>query len=220
VHRAGGEQFLWEGHGWREGATGGARLALPQLFFFRREAIVADTADLGAGDGDADIAISGDLLFELFVEAGLKFADFATAQAGDVDVVSGAVGFVVVAVAAEVQKVELVDEALTFEQVYRAVDGDQVDFGIDSLGALEDLIDVEMLLGGVHDLKDNAALTGEADLALAESVLEVPGGFGGVDAFARRDAARWRGGHGESLAGTVGDGNRAGKQQKCTSEKV
>jgi hypothetical protein len=86
-----------------------------------------------------------------------------------------------------------------------------VDFRIDSLGALEDLIDVEMLLGGIHDLKDNAALAGEADAALAESVLEVPGGFGGVDAFTGRDAARWRCGHEESLAGGWGIGKAGGE---------
>jgi hypothetical protein len=104
-------------------------------FFFGGEAVVADAADFSAGDGDADIAIGGDLLFELFVEAGLEFADFATAETGDVYVVARAVGFVVVAVAAEMKEVELVDEALAFEEIDGAVDGDEVDFGIDGLGA-------------------------------------------------------------------------------------
>jgi len=78
-------------------------------FFFVGEAIVADAADFGAGDGDLHVEVAGDLFFELFVEAGFEFADFATAEAGDVDVVAGTVRFVVVAVAAEVEEIELVD---------------------------------------------------------------------------------------------------------------
>jgi len=57
------------------------------------------------------VEVAGDLLLELFVEAGFEFADFATAETGDVDVVAGAVGFVVVAIAAEMEEVEFVDQA-------------------------------------------------------------------------------------------------------------
>ena len=113
------------------------------------------------------------------------------------DVVAGAVSFVVVAVAAEMEEVELVDEAFFFEEVDGAVDGDEVDGRVHFLGASEDLVDVEMLLGGVHDFQDDAALAGEANSLLAESFLQVAGGFGGVDAFARRDAMRGRGRHEE-----------------------
>jgi hypothetical protein len=38
-------------------------------------------------------------------------------------------GFVVVAVAAEMEKIEFVDEAFFFEQIDSAVDGDEVDGG-------------------------------------------------------------------------------------------
>ncbi len=111
------------------------------------------------------------------------------------DVVARAVGFVVVAVAAEVEEVELVDEAFFFEEVDGAVDGDEVDGGVHFLGASEYLIDVEMLLGGVHDFEDDAALASEANSLFAEGFLQVAGGFGGVDAFAGRDAMCGRGGH-------------------------
>jgi hypothetical protein len=160
-------------------------------FFFGGEAVVADAADFGARDGDPDVAVGGDLLLELLVEAGFKFADFAAAEAGDVDVIAGAVGFVVMAIAAEVEEIELVDETFFFEEVDGAVDGDEMDFGADFLRAIEDLIDVEVLLGGVHDLEDDAALASEADAALAEGVLEMADGFGGVDAFAGGDAMGW-----------------------------
>jgi hypothetical protein len=131
----------------------------------------------------------------LFVKAGFEFANFAAAEAGYVDVVAGAVGFVVVAVAAEMEEVELVDEAFFFEEVYGAVDGDEVDGGVHFLGAFEDLIDVQVLLGVVHDFEDDAALAGEANSLFAEGFLEVAGGVGGVDAFARGDAMCGRGGH-------------------------
>jgi hypothetical protein len=112
-----------------------------------------------------------------------------------VDVVAGAVGFVVVAVAAEVEEVELVDEAFFFEEVDGAVDGDEMDSGVHFLGAFEDLIDVQVLLGVVHDFEDDAALAGEANSLLAEGFLQVAGGVGGVDAFAGGDAMCGRGGH-------------------------
>jgi hypothetical protein len=60
------------------------------------------------------VEVAGDLFLELFVEAGFEFADFAAAETGYVDVVAGAVGFVVVAIAAEVEEVEFVDQAFFF----------------------------------------------------------------------------------------------------------
>ena len=157
-------------------------------FFFVGEAVVADAAYFGAGDGYLHVEVAGDLFLELFVEAGFEFADFAAAETGYVDVVARAVGFVVVAVAAEVEEVEFVDETFFFEEVDGAIDGDEMDGGVHFLGALEDLIDVEVLLGGVHDFEDDAALAGEANSLFAQGFLEVAGGFGGVDAFAGRDA--------------------------------
>jgi hypothetical protein len=160
-------------------------------FFFGGEAFVADAADFGAGDGDFHGEVAGDLFLELFVETGFEFADFSAAEARDVDVVARAVRFVVVTVAAEMEKVEFVDEAVFFEEVDGAVDGDEMDFVVEFLGAFEDLVHIEMLFGGVHDLEDGAALAGEANAFVAEGLLEVAGGLGGVDAFTRRDAMEW-----------------------------
>ncbi len=103
--------------------------------FFRGEAVVADAAYFGAGDGDTDVAVGGDLLFELFVKPRFEFADFAAAEAGYVDVIAWAVGFIIMAVPSEVQEVEFVDQTLAFQEVNGAIDGDEVDFGIDLLGA-------------------------------------------------------------------------------------
>jgi len=78
-----------------------------------------------------------------------------------------------------------------------------MDFGTDFLGAFEDLVDVEMLLGGVHYLEDDTALAGETNAAVAKGVLEMARGLGGVDTFTGRDAAGWSGGHGASLERVV-----------------
>jgi hypothetical protein len=159
--------------------------------FLGGQAIVTDAADFGAGDGDLHGEVAGDLFLELFVEAGFEFADFATTEARDVDMIAGAVRFVVVTVAAEMEQVELVDEAVLFEEIDGAVDGDEMDFIVEFLGAFEDLVHVEMLFGGVHDLEDGAALTGQANAFVTEGLLEMAGGLGGVDAFTGRDAMGW-----------------------------
>jgi len=165
------------------------------LLFGGGEAVVADAADFGAGDGDLDVAIAGDLVLKLFVKAGFELANLAATEAGDMNVIAGTVGFVVMAVAAEVEKIELVNEAFLFEKVDGAVDGHEMDGGVNFLGAREDLVDVEVLLGVVHDFQDDAALAGEADALLAKRSLETAGGVGGVDAFAGRDAMGRSGRH-------------------------
>jgi len=143
------------------------------------------------------------LLFELFVQAGFEFANLAAAETRDMDVIARAVGFVIVAIAAKVEEIEFVDETFFFEEVDGAIDGDEMDFGADFLGALEDLVDVEMLLGGVHDLENDAALACEPNAPLAEGIAELARGCGGVDAFAAGDPARWSGGHRATLEGVV-----------------
>ena len=145
-----------------------------------------------------NVAIAGDLFFELLVEARFEFADFAAAETRDMNVIAWAVGFVVVAIAAKMEKIEFIDEALALEEIDGAVNGDEVDFRINFLGALEDLVDVEMLLGGIHDLKNDATLAGDTNAALAQGGLEMAGGLGRVDAFSGGDASSWRGGHGAS----------------------
>jgi len=167
----------------------------PSSLFSGSEAIVADAADFGTRDGNLDVAITRDLIFELLVKAGFEFADLAATEAGDMNVVARAVGFVVVAIAPKVQEVKLVNEAFFLQQVDGAVDGDEVNFRADFLSAIEDLINVEMLLGSVHDLENDAALASKTNTALAQGVLKMAGGFGSVNAFAARDAVRWSSGH-------------------------
>jgi hypothetical protein len=130
----------------------------------------------------------------LFVEFAFEFADFAAADAGYVDVVARAVAFVEVTVAAEMQEIELVDEAVALQEIESAIDGDAGYTRVEFLGALEDFVGVQVAAGGVHYLQEDAALAGEADAAGAEFAFEMAGEFV-IDAFAGGDSMCWCGGH-------------------------
>lgn len=130
------------------------------------QACATVAADFRARNRYLHIEIASDLLFQLLIEAAFKFADFAATEAGDMNMVARPVTFVVVAIAAQMQQIQFVDEALFLEQVDGAVYGNQVNAGINFLRTGEDLIDVQVLLGGVHDLQDDATLLGHAQTAL------------------------------------------------------
>ncbi len=113
------------------------------------------------------------------------------------DVVPRSMGFVIVAIAAKMEQVEFIDEAVFLKEIDGAVDGDKMNFVADFLRALKDLVDVKMFFGIVHDLKNDAALAGKTNTALTKSVLQMARGVGGIDAFAGRDSMGRSGGHGE-----------------------
>jgi hypothetical protein len=163
----------------------GVQANVEELLF---PALVAVAADFGASSGDFDRAIFFDLLFKLFVNFGFKFADGAALQAGDVDVVARTVAFIKMLVAAQVQKIEFVDQAVALQQVERAINGDAMNARIDFHGAVEDRAGVEVALGAVHDLENNSALAREADAAFGEGFLKAAGTRVGVDAFAGGDS--------------------------------
>ena len=78
-------------------------------------AILAVAAYFRAGQCDLDAAIVFDLFLQFFVELRLEFADLAAFQTGYMDVVAGAVAFVEVLVAAQVQEIKFVDKAVALE---------------------------------------------------------------------------------------------------------
>jgi len=89
-----------------------------------------------------------------------------------VDVVARAVAFVEVLVAAEVQQVELIDEAVAFQQIKGAVNGDAMNAGIDFPGPFENGAGVQVAFGVVHDLEQDFSLAREPHTALFESGLQ------------------------------------------------
>lgn len=106
------------------------------------------------------------------------------------DVIAWSVAFVVVAIAAQVQQVQLVNQALAFQQVERAIDRYLRNFGIDFLSAVEDFVRIEMAARGLHHLQDHAALAGEADAARTEGLGQVTRHLT-IDALAGGNAMGW-----------------------------
>ena len=104
------------------------------------------------------------------------------------DVIARAVAFVEVLVAAQVEQVELVDQAVALEQVEGAVDGHAVDARIEFLRAIENGAGVEVALGVVHDFEQDFSLARQAHAALFEGLLQAAGALVGVDALAGGDS--------------------------------
>jgi hypothetical protein len=134
---------------------------VPRLRLRLRSAIRANPADLRAADRNIDLAVAGDLLFEILVEFTLEFANLATPNTGDVDVVARPMTFIKMAVAAQVEQVQLVDQPLPFEQVDGAVNRHTRDVGIDFLGTFQNFVRVQVPASRLHYLKQNPALASE-----------------------------------------------------------
>src|SRR5579883_2725434 len=79
---------------------------------------------------------------------------------------------------------------MLFEQFNRAVNGNEVDFGVQLFCPIEDLVHIEVLFGVVHDLEDGLTLPGHADPQLAHGLLQRPGGFRRIEPFADRNPVR------------------------------
>src|SRR5258706_4674942 len=126
---------------------------------------------------------------------GLEFADFSAFQAGYVDVVARAMAFVEMLVAAEVQEIEYVDEAVALEQVESAINRDTMYAGIDFPGAFEDGAGVEVAFGVVHYFEQDFSLAREAYAPFFERGLEAAGALVRVDAFTGGDSMCRCGGH-------------------------
>jgi hypothetical protein len=75
-------------------------------------------------------------------------------------------------------EIEFVDQAVAFQQIEGAVDGDPIDVGVDFAGAAQDLAGVQMLLSGLDHAQNGAPLMGHAQSARHEFCLQASGRFG------------------------------------------
>jgi hypothetical protein len=151
-------------------------------------ALFAVAAYFRARGGDGDPAIFFDLLFQLLVERRLELADRSAFQTGDVDVIAGAVAFIEMLVATQVQQIEFIDQAVAFQQIDGAVDGHAMDARVKLLRAVQNGAGIEMALGAVHHLEQNFSLTGQAHAAFGEGFLQAAGALMGVDSLAGGDS--------------------------------
>jgi len=72
-------------------------------------AVLAEAADFGPRHSNLDIEIVGNLRFQILIKLRFKLADFAAANACHVNVIARPVAFVIMAMAAQMQKIEFVD---------------------------------------------------------------------------------------------------------------
>jgi hypothetical protein len=154
------------------------------------QALFAVTANFCPGYGYLHLEVPSNLLLQLFVQAALELAHLAAPKAGHVNVVARTVALVIVPVAPQMQQVQFVYKSLFFKEIDRAVDGHEMDARIDFPRPLQNLIHVQMLLGGIHDLEDDAPLPGQPNPALADGLLQFSSGLCGIEALARRKAVR------------------------------
>lgn len=157
-------------------------------------AIRAEAAYFCTRYGDFDAAVVGNLALQFLVEFAFKLANLSASHARYVDMVAWAMAFVEMAVAAQVKKVEFVNQALAFQQVERAIHGDASDPGIHFLGAFEDFARVQMATRGFHHLQQDTALAREANAAGAELTLQPTRSFV-VDALAGGYTMCWSSRH-------------------------
>ena len=94
--------------------------------------------------------------------------------------VAGAMTFIEMLLTVDVEQVELVDEPKLLQHVECSIYGDAMDPGVHLLRAFENGAGVQMALGVVHHLKQDAALAREADTAFRESRLKASTGHVGI----------------------------------------
>jgi hypothetical protein len=139
--------------------------------------------------------IPRNLFLQLFVQPALELAHLPAAQASHMNVIPRTVRLVVVPIATQMQQVQFVNQAMLFEQINGAVDGNQVHARVDPLRALQDLIDVQVLLCIVHHLQNHAPLPRQADASCAQRLLQSASGFRGIESLTGRSPVLWGCGH-------------------------
>jgi len=75
-------------------------------------------------------------------------------------------------------EVEFINEAVPLEQPQRAIDSTPVNASIELLRFAQNLAGIKVLIGGLNDAQDGAALFGHADTALGEVGLQAARHFG------------------------------------------
>ncbi len=100
------------------------------------------------------------------------------------DMLALRVTLVIVTVAADVQKIEFVNQAVALQQVNRAIHRDAMDFRVDFLRALQNGIGIQVTLRAFHHLQQDFALARQTNPFRFQLGLQSAGLFMGVNAFA------------------------------------
>jgi hypothetical protein len=127
----------------------------------RGTALSTVATDFKAAYYDVEAAFTLNLPFQTVKQIAFKFRDFPAAQASHVNVVTVRPAFVEVFFALHVHEVKLVDQAMPFQQLERAIDRDAIDTRIELARMAQNLGSIQMLLGGFNHAKDRPPLVRE-----------------------------------------------------------
>ena len=152
-------------------------------------AIRANAANFRSADRDFDSTVRRDLPLQLFVKLALELAHFAALHASNVDVVARAVFFIEVAMSAQMEQIEFVDQTLALQQIDGSIYRNARDVRINFLRALQNFVSIQMPRRGFHYLQKDPALAGQTNAAGAQFALKSAWRLISIDSFAGGDAA-------------------------------
>ena len=147
------------------------------LFGRVRAALDAISADFEPTDDNLKTAVALDLPFQPVEEITLKLDDFATTQAGHVNMVALGTSLVVVLLALHMHQVELVNQPMPLQQIERPIDGHAVNAWVKLARVTENLSGIEVLLRIFDNFENRPPLVGHAQAARRQSGLQASGGF-------------------------------------------
>jgi len=125
-----------------------------------------------------ELAIALDLSFEPVEKIAFEFRNLPAAQASHVNVISLRTSFVKMFLPLHVHQIQLVDQPVALQQAQGAVHRDPVNLGIEPTRTPQELAGVKMLLGGLDDAENSAALASHAQPARHQFGLQSSGSFG------------------------------------------
>jgi len=108
------------------------------------------------------LALALDLSLESLEEIALKLCDLSAAQAGHMNVITLRSALVKVLLALHVHQIEFVDQAVALQQLQGAIDRYPIDPRVDLACVPENLCGIQVLLSGLHNAQNCAALVSQA----------------------------------------------------------
>src|SRR5207248_8604018 len=124
------------------------------------------------------LIVALDMCLQAVEQVVFYFDNFSTTEAGHMYMVTSWPALVKVLLALHVHQVQLIDQALTFQQLERAVHSDFVDAGIDAPRLVQYLGRIKMLFCGFYNAKNGPALVSKSKAMRDQCGLQVSGRFG------------------------------------------
>jgi hypothetical protein len=127
--------------GWRSGA-----------------ALRAVSTNFKARNDDVESTVALNLPFQSIKEITFELGDLAATKTRHVNVISLRSSLIVVLLTLQMHQIQLIYKPVALEQIERAIDRNPIDLRIQSTCLAEDLAGVQMLLSGLDNTQNRAAL--------------------------------------------------------------